>query len=97
MPVPLKAKSAFPYAGRSLRAGQDFSAVSESDARILIAIGRAARRQEYSTRVMVADVRQDLERMDVEQLRALAARMNVRVHWKAGADKLRSAIRSARG
>lgn len=39
----------FSYAGRSMRAGADFEATSR-DARILIAIGKAA----YQTRVMTA-------------------------------------------
>lgn len=46
----LIAVKAFPYAGRRLRAEEAFSA-SESDARVLVAIGKAR----YKTRAMRAD------------------------------------------
>lgn len=49
MLVTLKALGAFPYARRNLRAGQSFEA-SESDARLLVTIGKAR----YETRVMAA-------------------------------------------
>lgn len=47
----LIAVKSFPYAGKRLRAGAEFSA-GESDARLLVAIGHA----KYNTRVMTADV-----------------------------------------
>lgn len=43
MSVPMQAKVAFPYAGRRLAAGQQFTARGENDARILVAIGKATR------------------------------------------------------
>lgn len=89
--VPLKAKRAFPYAGRSLKAGDVFDANKKSDARILVAIGHAEpRTAQYATRVM----KPDLDGMSLDDLRALAARLKVRVHHWAGAEKIRSAIRS---
>lgn len=98
MPVPLKALSAFPYARRSLKAGQVFDA-NKKDAHVLVTIGRAELhrgeavipRQTYSTRVMVPD----LDGMSLDDLRALAAKLKVRVHHRAGADKIRMAIRAA--
>lgn len=97
MPIPLKARRAFPYAGRSLKAGQDFHALTKRDAHILIVIGHAERRQEFVPRVVTPAAEPDLEQMPLEDLRALAARLGVRVHHKAGAAKIRSAIRGARG
>lgn len=51
--VPLKARGAFTYARRDLRAGQSFEA-SEKDAHILVTIGRAS----YETRAMTAQPEQ---------------------------------------
>lgn len=95
MPVPLKALRSFPYAGRALKAGQDFSALTNRDANILIAVGHAQRRELYETRVMTPSI--DLESMNIDDLRALASRLGVRVHHRAGVEKLRAAIRGARG
>lgn len=98
MPVPLKARRPFPYAGRSLKAGESFCALTSSDAHVLITIGHAEavppQGQQYLTRVMRPTPEVTLEQMGVEELKALAARLNVRVHWKAGAEKLRIAIRN---
>lgn len=41
MTFPLTAKKSFPYAGKRLRAGQDFEARTSTDARVLVAIGNA--------------------------------------------------------
>ncbi len=43
MTVSMKARRAFPYAGKRLKAGQEFQARGESDARVLSAIGHAER------------------------------------------------------
>lgn len=43
MTVSMKARQAFPYAGKRLKAGQEFQARGESDARVLAAIGHAER------------------------------------------------------
>lgn len=50
----LTAVKAFPYAGRRLRAGDEFEA-RESDARLLIAIGKAR----YRTRAVTPAVTKD--------------------------------------
>ena len=107
MPIPLRARRAFPYAGHRLKEDQDFDALTQKDAAVLITIGHAEARppQLYATRVMTAEVTRpvtqpvtvDLERMEVPDLRALAVSLGVRVHHWAGAAKIRSAIREARG
>lgn len=43
MSVPLQALRSFPYAGRRLKAGDQFPATDETDARLLCAIGHATR------------------------------------------------------
>ena len=43
MSVPMQALKGFPYAGRRLAAGDNFEARGESDARVLVAIGKAKR------------------------------------------------------
>jgi hypothetical protein len=60
MTVPMKARRSFPYAGKRLKAGDEFQARGESDARVLAAIGHAERvvaapaAASYSTRMMTA-------------------------------------------
>jgi hypothetical protein len=65
MTVPMKARRSFPYAGKRLKAGDEFQARGESDARVLAAIGHAERviaapaappiaATGYSTRMMTA-------------------------------------------
>ncbi len=64
MTVPMKARRSFPYAGKRLKAGDQFQASGESDARVLAAIGHAERvtvvapaapvAPAYSTRMMTA-------------------------------------------
>lgn len=62
MAIPMKARRNFPYAGKRLKAGEEFQARGESDARVLAAIGHAERvtvvapvaAPTYSTRVMTA-------------------------------------------
>jgi hypothetical protein len=101
MNVPMKAQQRMTYAGRDLRAGEEFAAESESHARILEA-GRKAKRRDpepsqYRTRMMTAETlpRRSLEAMDAVELRALAARKGIKVHHRAGAEKLRQVIRAA--
>lgn len=96
--VPMKAKTRFHYNRRDLVKGQEFEAASENDARILEGIGKARRReaQQYLTRVLTAEtVRPVLDTMPIEALRAMAARMGVKVHHRAGVEKLRRALRQA--
>jgi hypothetical protein len=58
MTVLMKARRSFPYAGKRLKAGDEFRATGESDARVLAAIGHAERvtvvAPAYSTRMMTA-------------------------------------------
>lgn len=67
MTIPMKARRNFPYAGKRLKAGEEFQARGESDARVLAAIGHAERvtvvapaptapppAAAYSTRMMTA-------------------------------------------
>ena len=53
----------------------------------------------YQTKVMVADTTSepvdDLEGLDVEELRALAELRGLKVHHKAGAEKIKETLRSA--
>lgn len=93
MPVPLKARVAFPYAGRSLRPGQSFDAVSKQDAHLLVTIGHAERLPVYETRVMTAPMAHSLDGMALEELRALAAKRGIKVHHRAGIEKLKAALR----
>lgn len=51
MSVPLQALRAFPYAGRRLKAGDQFEARGESDARLLCAIGHATRHVQVPTAI----------------------------------------------
>jgi hypothetical protein len=104
MAIPLKAKRSFVYAGRRLHAGDPFDARTTTDARILVAIGHAGDPpppEQYSTRVMtpgrsgVTTKAEDLDSMDIEALRTLAAERGVRVHHFAGAERIRAAIREA--
>ena len=59
MRVPMTAKRGFVYAGHNYRAGQEFEAHSESNARFLTQVGHAERTAPpavpvYQTRMMVA-------------------------------------------
>ena len=60
MRVPMTAKRGFVYAGHNYRAGQEFEAHSESNARFLVQVGHAERAPKvapaptYQTRMMVA-------------------------------------------
>lgn len=121
MSVPLKALRSIPYAGRRVKAGQPFDARTRSDARLLIAIGHAEKREpdpraiepakpaQYRTRVMTAEQPEPapqspplvtktdgLDDMDAEALRAMAERMGLHVHHRAGAYTIRRAIRTAK-
>ncbi len=51
MSVPLQALRSFPYAGRRLKAGDQFPAKGESDARVLVAIGHATRHVQVPTAI----------------------------------------------
>ncbi len=51
MSVPLQALRSFPYAGRRLKAGDQFPAKGESDARVLVAIGHATRHVQPTTAI----------------------------------------------
>lgn len=42
----LIANEVFPYAGRSLKAGEEFEALTDEDARILTGVGRARRKSD---------------------------------------------------
>lgn len=109
MGIPLTAgKRGLVYAGRRIKAGRDFEVRTKSEARILKAIGKAVDRpqQSYQTRVMTAAppaaqaparTDEDLDSMDIDALRALAAHLGVKVHPLAGAYKVRQAIRASRG
>lgn len=92
--VPMIAKTRFHYNRRDLVSGRDFDALTEGDARILERAGKARRRQQYATRVMTAETVR-LETMDAEALRAMAHRMGVKVHHRAGEEKLRQALKEA--
>ena len=52
MRVPMTAKRNFVYAGHNYRAGQEFEAHSESNARFLVQVGHAER---YQTRAILAE------------------------------------------
>jgi hypothetical protein len=99
MNVPMKALRAFPYAGRDISKGQEFNARSVIDADVLVGLRHAERRtQTYQTRVLTAappafNRGADIDSMDAAALRALAERMGIKVHHRAGADKLRQALR----
>jgi hypothetical protein len=103
MAVPLIARKSFVYAGRRVKAEQEFDARTQSDARLLKAIGHAGDappRGQYETRVMTPRApaiggTKSLDDMDIEELRAEAARLGVRVHHFAGAERIRAAIREA--
>lgn len=94
--IPMKAKTRFHYNRRDLTSGQEFDAMTETDAKILENAGKARRRdaQQYMTRVMTAETVR-LETLDADALRAMAARMGVKVHHRAGAEKLRQALKQA--
>lgn len=70
--------------------------MTETDAKVLENAGKARRRdaQQYMTRVMTAETVR-LETLDADALRAMAARMGVKVHHRAGAEKLRQALKQA--
>ena len=61
-------------------------------AEILRKLGRGT----YETRMLTAATPGDLESLDVDALHAIAKRMDLKVHHKAGADKVRAAIKDAR-
>lgn len=89
-----------PYLGRVLRPGDEFTAASKRDAEVFRKIGQAAPIEhapsQYATRALTAaKPSSDLDAMDIDALRALAARMGLRVHHKAGVYKVREAIRAA--
>lgn len=73
--------------------------MSERDAKLLAKLGKGS----YLTRDMAAAGRlhapfergEELDSMGLEQLHALAKERGVKVHHKAGADKVRAAIREA--
>lgn len=92
----MTAKGRFHYNRRDLVKGQEFEALNESDARILSGAGKARRRdaQQYTTRVMTAETVR-LDTLDADTLRAMAARLGVKVHHRAGLEKLRQALRQA--
>lgn len=112
MSIPLKARRDFVYAGRRLKAGQDFDAKSNSDARLLKAIGHAEDRQAaapqtYRTRMMQAETpapvfaqpaasSDDLDAMDADALHALAGSLGLYVHHRTGPERVRQAIRDHR-
>lgn len=101
MNVPMKATQRMTYSGRDMMAGEEFSAESESHARILEGGRKAVRRDpvpsQYQTRMMTAETlpRRSLESMEVEELRALAASKGIKVHHRAGLEKLRAALRQS--
>jgi hypothetical protein len=103
MAVPLIARKSFVYAGRRVKPGQEFDARTSDDARVLKAIGHAGDpppQGQYETRVMTPrapaiGASRGLDDMDIEELRAEAARLGVRVHHFAGAERIRAAIREA--
>jgi hypothetical protein len=94
-----------PYRGQVLNQGDEFTAASAHDAKVFCQIGHAApliESGQYTTRVMTAAPpappgleAMGLEAMGLDALRALAQRLGLRVHHKAGAHKLREAIREA--
>lgn len=120
--IPMKCTKELVYAGRRMKAGTEFMARGESDARLLVAIKRAERasvyvgvdvaagvdKTVYSTRAMTtmtADAVQlpsqciivdgaevVLDGMDVDELRALTEKLDIKVHHLAGAKKLREAL-----
>lgn len=95
----MEAKRSFEYAHRRLSKGQAFDADNNLDAHVLEVVGHAARREPaslYRTRVMTAETAPKLDSMDVDALRAMAARLGLKVHHRAGPDKLRQAIRQAK-
>lgn len=107
MTISMRALRTFPgpYQGRMLRPGDEFTAVCQRDAKVFQATGQAALVEagQYKTRVMTAEAapaptaaRENLDAMDLDALRALAARMGVKVHHNAGARKVRQAILEAR-
>jgi hypothetical protein len=106
MSIKMKALKSFKYAGKRLQAGDEFSARGRSDARILAAIGNAEYQtavidtspQSYSAPVVKAAPQavDALENMDIEALRELAAKRGVKVHYLAGAKKIREALRAAK-
>ena len=59
---------------------------------ILQKLGRGT----YETRMLTAAPLDDLESLDVDALHFLAKQMDLKVHHKAGADKVRAAIEEAR-
>lgn len=92
MKVPMEARDKMRYGGRDMKAGESFRAENEGHANVLSRMGKAT----YSTRVMTAEKPQkSVEAMSVEELRALAARKGVKVHHRAGVEKLRQALREA--
>ena len=110
MSIPLKARRDFAYAGKRIKRDQDFDARSKSDAKLLKAIGHAEDRvmsapPTYNTRMMTAATPapapartsgDNLDAMDAEALHALARSMDIYVHHRAGADRVRFAIREHR-
>lgn len=85
-----------PYMGRVIRAGDEFTAANKRDAHVFVSIGHAAPIVEpgYATRAMTPAA-PNIDAMDVVALRAMVERLGLKVHHKAGAHKLREAIRKA--
>lgn len=61
-------------------------------AEILRKLGRGT----YETRMLTAAPLDDLESLDADALHALAKQMDLKVHHKAGAEKVRAVIEEAR-
>lgn len=109
MKVSMKARRGFVYAGKRLRAGDQFQARGESDARILAGVGHAERvvvvgdsAAVYETRVMTSRPTVvlsldmvDLDRLDRDQLHALARARGIHVHHRAGAERVRELLKAA--
>jgi hypothetical protein len=75
--------------GRKMRTTEAVARVLRS--RMLVA------GESYPTRAIAATALDDLDSLDAAALHALAKERGVEVHHRAGADRLRAALREAQG